>query len=225
MSVEDVKYVEQKIGRSLTSGSSPATAVEATPSMPPRPQPTGGESSSSTTTTTKKQQSGPVPPSQEHEQPVFAKKQQKKANANWDWFDWFMMIGIPMEDALKYSSTFQGEKLDDSDLTNLTHKRMKTLGIKENHVQRIERYLETNKTEPPSDEEGEEEEQQRQISKDHMSKDEELARKLYREMNGSDAPKGKKKRIEYDYLEYVYWKRRGSLLILTHTQLYIHNNK
>ncbi|KAG2221532.1 hypothetical protein INT45_004526 [Circinella minor] len=189
MSVEDVKYVEQKIGRSLTSDSSSATAAEATPSMPPRPQPTGGESSTSSTTTTKQQQSGPVPPSQEHEQPIFAKKQQKKTNANWDWFDWFMMIGVPMEDALKYSSTFQGDKLDDSDLANLTHKRMKTLGIKENHVQRIERYLETNKTEPPSDDEGEEEEQQRQISKDHMANDEELARKLYREMNGSDAPK------------------------------------
>ena len=196
MSMDDVKYVEQKVGRSLTGGSSSAAADEVTPTMPPRPQPTGGESSSSTgAAAAKQQQSGPVPPSQEHEQPIFARKQQKKVNANWDWFDWFMMIGIPMDDALKYSSAFQADKLDDSDLANLTHRRMKTLGVKEKHVQRVERYLETNKTEPPSDEE-DEEEQPRQISKDDISKDEELARKLYREMNGSDAPKGKRKKKE-----------------------------
>ncbi|KAI9492787.1 hypothetical protein BDB00DRAFT_826432 [Zychaea mexicana] len=198
MSAEDVQWVERKLGRSLTGGTALAElAPEKTPPMPPRPQAqaTASSSASPSAATRSSAAAGPsgsssrAPVHEEHAQPVFAKKQQKKTNPNWDWFDWFMMIGVPMEDALKYSATFQSDKLDDSDLADLTHKRMKTLGVKENHVQRIERYLETEKPEPPSDDESEEVEQQRQASTDHMQNDEEMARRLHREMNGSDAPK------------------------------------
>ncbi|KAI9308328.1 hypothetical protein BJ944DRAFT_260437 [Cunninghamella echinulata] len=77
----------------------------------------------------------------------------KVANSNWDWFDWFMMIGIPMQESLVYSSAFKADNLDDSDLEKLTHKQMKSLGMKESHVQRVERYIDTQKIEPLSDDE------------------------------------------------------------------------
>ncbi|CAO3649145.1 unnamed protein product [Cunninghamella echinulata] len=77
----------------------------------------------------------------------------KVANSNWDWFDWFMMIGIPMQESLVYSSAFKADNLDDSDLEKLTHKQMKGLGMKESHVQRVERYIDTQKVEPLSDDE------------------------------------------------------------------------
>jgi hypothetical protein len=131
---------------------------EVTPSMPPRP------------------------PQQPPQQPT-----QKKLNERWDWFDWFMIIGIPMQASLQYASAFKAEKLDDSDVPNLTHKQMKTLGIKEEHVQRIERYIETGK---PEDNEEETKQKQSQIEKD-----EELAKKLQKEWESSEGAKGKCKAV------------------------------
>ncbi|KAI7868694.1 uncharacterized protein EV154DRAFT_134108 [Mucor mucedo] len=128
---------------------------EVTPSMPPRP---------------------PQQPPQQVSKPP-----QKKLNERWDWFDWFMVIGIPMQASLQYASAFKAEKLDDSDIPNLTHKQMKTLGIKEEHVQRIERYIETGQPEDTS-EDGPIKKDQSQIEKD-----EELARKLQREWEGSES--------------------------------------
>ncbi|CAM0135863.1 cytoskeletal protein binding protein [Umbelopsis sp. WA50703] len=89
----------------------------------------------------------------------------KTYNQDWDWFDWFMMIGIPMQQALIYSSAFKEDKLDDKDLPKLTHKQMKTLGLKENHVRRIERYIENEHVEPPSGDENENEEEDEQLAR------------------------------------------------------------
>jgi hypothetical protein len=76
-----------------------------------------------------------------------------------------MMIGIPMQQALIYSSAFKEDKLDDKDLPKLTHKQMKTLGLKENHVRRIERYIENEHVEPPSGDENENEEEDEQLAR------------------------------------------------------------
>ncbi|KAG2232218.1 hypothetical protein INT48_003908 [Thamnidium elegans] len=130
---------------------------EITPSMPPRPA----------------------------QQP--SRPPQKKFNERWDWFDWFMVIGIPMQASLQYASAFKQDKLDDSDIPNLTHKQMKTLGLKEEHVRRVERYIETGQPEDASDEGSNKPKEQSQIEKD-----EELARKLQREWESSEAgSKGK----------------------------------
>jgi hypothetical protein len=132
---------------------SPSQQPEVIPSMPPRP------------------------PQQQPQQPQ--QPQQKKLNERWDWFDWFMIIGIPMQASLQYASAFKAEKLDDSDIPNLTHKQMKTLGIKEEHVQRIERYIETGKPE-------DNEEETKQKEQAQIEKDEELARKLQKEWESSE---------------------------------------
>lgn len=137
---------------------------EATPSMPPRP------------------------PQQQQEA---SKPAQKKLNERWDWFDWFMIIGIPMQASLQYASAFKAEKLDDSDISNLTHKQMKTLGIKEEHVQRIERYIETGQPEDTSDDSPIKKEQSQ------IEKDEELARKLQREWESSEAGSKSKGKVVY----------------------------
>lgn len=89
----------------------------------------------------------------------------KQYNQDWDWFDWFMMIGIPMQQALVYSSAFKSDKLDDSDLPKLTHKQMKTLGLQENHVRRIERFIENEHVDPPSGDENEDDEEDEQLAR------------------------------------------------------------
>lgn len=137
---------------------------EVTPSMPPRPL---------------QQQQPSKPP-------------QKKLNERWDWFDWFMVIGIPMQASLQYASAFKADKLDDSDIPNLTHKQMKTLGIKEEHVQRIERYIETGQPEDASENGPSKQKEQSQIEKD-----EEMARKLQSEWESSEARSKSKGKVSY----------------------------
>ncbi|RCH82860.1 cytoskeletal protein binding protein, partial [Rhizopus stolonifer] len=109
--------------------------------------------------------------------------QEKKFNDRWDWFDWFMLVGIPMQASLQYASAFKAEKLDDSDIQNLTHKQMKTLGLKEEHVQRIQRYIETGKPEASEQELDEQKTRELQIAKD-----EEYARKLQSEIEAREKP-------------------------------------
>lgn len=127
--------------------------------------------------------STPAPAVQESSEPILNRSNtlqsgQKKLNKRWDWFDWFMAIGIPMQASLQYASSFKGEKLDDSDISQLTHKQMKTLGLKEEHVRRIERFIETGVSEDPEEE---------TKKKEQLQKDEEMARKLQNEWQTSDA--------------------------------------
>lgn len=75
-------------------------------------------------------------------------------NRDWDWFEYFVKVNIPKESSRRYAIAFQNEKLGPADLDNLTHRKMKSLGMTESHVQRLQRYLETNVPEPPSDDEG-----------------------------------------------------------------------
>ncbi|CAO0793109.1 unnamed protein product [Mucor circinelloides] len=158
MCAEDIRWVENHTRR-------PSQDDEITPAMPPRPQ-----------------QAAPAPA------PAPAQPPQKKLNERWDWFDWFMVIGIPMQQSLQYAASFKAEKLDDSDIPNLTHKQMKMLGLKEEHVQRVERYIETGQPEETNEEEAAN--KKKELSQ--IEKDEELARKLQKEWESSEnGSKGK----------------------------------
>ncbi|KAI8971980.1 hypothetical protein BDF20DRAFT_825269 [Mycotypha africana] len=155
MSPEDIRWVEEHTKSHSPSASSSTRdqkEPEMTPPMPPRPQPTGGSATSS-------------------------RPQQKKVNEKWDWFDWFMMIGIPMQASLQYASAFKAEKLDDSDIDNLTHKKMKMLGMKEEDVRRVEKFVETGQLDSEED----------PAKKSQLEKDEELARKLQNEWNNDNS--------------------------------------
>ncbi|KAI8343537.1 hypothetical protein BC941DRAFT_498554 [Chlamydoabsidia padenii] len=155
MSAEDIRWVErrtdQPVGSTMKSTNN-NNNVEKTPEMPPRPNPNRSNDGST--------------------------RIKKTANSNWDWFDWFLTIGIPMQEALVYSSAFKADNLDDSDLTILTHKQMKMLGMKEKHVQRMERYIDSGKVEPPSDNENDSSEQNDLERKKQIESDEEMARRL-----------------------------------------------
>lgn len=161
MCAEDVRWVE-KHTRSPSQDDN-----EITPAMPPRPP-----------------QQQAAPPAIQPAQPP-----QKKLNERWDWFDWFMIVGIPMQQSLQYAASFKAEKLDDSDIPNLTHKQMKMLGLKEEHVQRVERYIETGQPEETTEEEA----ANKKHNLSQIEKDEELARKLQKEWESSEGGKGKGK--------------------------------
>ncbi|ORX52418.1 hypothetical protein DM01DRAFT_1384111 [Hesseltinella vesiculosa] len=152
MSDEDVRWVERHNNMALGTLSGKKRVdkpQEKTPEMPTRP-------------------AGPLSAFSDNPPSTSAShsSNRKKPNPSWDWFDWFMKVGIPMQQALIYSSAFQGDRLDDSDLDRLTYKQFKSLGVKENHIRRIERYLDTGKLEAPSDDEGEGQNHDQQIKDD-----------------------------------------------------------
>ncbi|CAO3638462.1 unnamed protein product [Cunninghamella blakesleeana] len=201
MSAEDIRWVERRTDQpigSISNRSAVDTNKEKSPEMPPRQV----EASSSSRN------------NNNNNKETVTKK--KIVNPNWDWFDWFMMIGIPMQEALIYSSAFKSDNLDDSDLEKLTHKQMKMLGLKESHVQRVERYIDTQKVEPLSDDEdntnnnnndkGKELERKKQIEEDEA-----FARKLQDNWDDSENNKGTRqkpnvsapKNIHPDLLDFV----------------------
>lgn len=175
MSAEDIRWVERRTDQpigSISNRSAVNTNKEKTPEMPSRQVEPSSSRNSNRETVTKK----------------------KIVNPNWDWFDWFMMIGVPMQEALIYSSAFKADNLDDSDLEKLTHKQMKTLGLKESHVQRVERYIDTQKVEPPSDDEdnaNNKDNNNELERKKQIEEDEAFARKLQENWNEPENNKGK----------------------------------
>ncbi|ORZ17196.1 hypothetical protein BCR42DRAFT_450997 [Absidia repens] len=166
MSAEDIRWVERRTDQPVGSITKKINE-EKTPEMPPRPNP-----------------STAAPDEQPRGGGSGSAKGKKPTNSNWDWFDWFMMIGIPMQEALVYSSAFKADNLDDSNLTQLTHKQMKMLGMKESHVQRMERYIDTENVEPPSDGEDDNNTRQDDVAlQRQIETDEEMAKRLQKSWN------------------------------------------
>ncbi|CAO3634009.1 unnamed protein product [Cunninghamella blakesleeana] len=68
-----------------------------------------------------------------------------------NWFDFFTKLNIPSKNGLHYAAAFQQEGLGEKDLEYLTHKRMKNLGMTERHIRRLQKYVEAQEIDPPSD--------------------------------------------------------------------------
>lgn len=71
------------------------------------------------------------------------------------WLDYFKKTRLPHYACVQYAKSFEKSGLGEHDVERLTHRRMKSLGMSERHVQRIQRFIETNRAEPPSEDENE----------------------------------------------------------------------
>ncbi|KAK4513641.1 Hairy/enhancer-of-split with YRPW motif protein 2 [Mucor velutinosus] len=76
------------------------------------------------------------------------------SSSKFSWFDYFKKANLPHSACVEYAGNFDANKLTEHDVERLTHRKMKLLGMSEKHVQRIQRFIETNQAEPPSDNEG-----------------------------------------------------------------------
>lgn len=79
---------------------------------------------------------------------------QSKGKGAFDWLEYFKRANMPLQSAQQYAATFRANGLSQADLDNLTHRKMKALGMSESHVQRLQRFIETESPEPASDDEG-----------------------------------------------------------------------
>ncbi|KAI8996846.1 hypothetical protein BDB01DRAFT_830492 [Pilobolus umbonatus] len=76
-------------------------------------------------------------------------------NSRFSWLEFFKKINIPHSACISYSSAFNNDGLQEKDIDRLTYKKMRSLGLTEKHIRRIQRFIETNQPEPPSDNESE----------------------------------------------------------------------
>ena len=90
-----------------------------------------------------------------------------------DWFEFFLNAGCDVDDCTRYASAFERDKIDEAVLPDITEATMRLLGLREGDIIRVKKAIEQRKpkTSDPREEQ--------------MRKDEELARQLQAEENGS----------------------------------------
>ncbi|KAG5637779.1 hypothetical protein H0H81_003280 [Sphagnurus paluster] len=154
MSVEDMKYVER-----ITSKT-------------PRPAPTRKLSEDDIPLGISRRTSAVVQNS-----PLSTTKKSPKI----DWFDFFLSAGCDLDDCTRYAASFERDKLDESLLPDITEGTMRSLGVREGDIIRINKAIEkrrpTDNLQKPS-----------AYTQEQVRRDEELARQLQAQEGGSRAP-------------------------------------
>ncbi|KAG5646618.1 hypothetical protein DXG03_002922 [Asterophora parasitica] len=163
MSVEDMKYVERMTSKNSSSSSRPSPARKVSDDDIPL-----GLARSNTVSAQSSSSSRSAPP---------AKKSPKI-----DWFDFFLSAGCDLDDCTRYAASFEKDKLDETLLPDITESTMRSLGVREGDIIRINKAIEkrkpTDNLHKPSS-----------YTQEQVRRDEELARQLQaQESGGSRAP-------------------------------------
>jgi hypothetical protein len=121
MSVDDIRYVERIMGR---GGS---TSRKTDDDDDDDDEPLGKRQQSA--------QSAAVP--------------QKKAPPI-DWFDFFLNAGCDLDDCTRYASSFERDKIDESILLDISEGTLRTLGLREGDIIRVNKAIDARRPKPAS---------------------------------------------------------------------------
>lgn len=146
MSVEDMRYVERLMKKKSSSTGTSARASNDDDDQPlalKRP------------IDAKKRE--PIPP--------------QKKGPQIDWFEFFLSAGCDVDDCTRYAHSFEKDKIDESLLPDITESTMRSLGLREGDIIRINKAIQQKYTKPKA------------LSSDHLASDEELAMRLQEEEN------------------------------------------
>ncbi|KAK0482042.1 hypothetical protein EDD18DRAFT_1201740 [Armillaria luteobubalina] len=89
-----------------------------------------------------------------------------------DWFKFFLDAGCDIDDCTRYSTSFERERMDEAVLLDTSEGTLRSLGLREGDIIRVIKVVEKRKVKPNG--EGEQ-----------VRSDEELAKQLHAEINGS----------------------------------------
>lgn len=145
MSVEDIRYVERLKKRK--SSSSPGTGVRASNDDDDQPLALKRRAD------TKKRE--PIPP--------------QKKGPRTDWFEFFLSAGCDVDDCTRYAHSFERDKIDESLLPDITESTMRSLGLREGDIIRVNKIIQQKYAMPQT------------LPSDHPASDEELAIRLQEE--------------------------------------------
>ncbi|KIJ70021.1 hypothetical protein HYDPIDRAFT_77892 [Hydnomerulius pinastri MD-312] len=157
MSVEDIRYVER-----LTKKKAPAAPPAPVPPAAPAPAPRRVSND-------------------DDDQPLALKQAAKrsmtapppKKGPTTDWFEFFLSAGCDIDDCTRYAHSFERDKIDESILPDITESTMRSLGLREGDIIRVNKVIQQKFAKPKA--------------QDHIASDEELARRLQEEENGKKA--------------------------------------
>lgn len=114
-------------------------------------------------------------------QPTAKTAQPAKKGPTVDWFEFFLSAGCDVDDCSRYALSFERDKIDEAILPDITESTMRSLGLREGDIIRVKKAIEQRQPKsasPPSD-----------IKAEQLRRDEELARQLQAEENGT-SPRG-----------------------------------
>ncbi|KAG6332940.1 hypothetical protein ID866_6146 [Astraeus odoratus] len=97
---------------------------------------------------------------------------QSKRVPQTDWFEFFLSAGCDVDDCTRYALSFEKDKIDESILPDITESTMRSLGLREGDIIRVNKAIQQKYAKSKS------------LIQDQISRDEELARKLQEEESG-----------------------------------------
>lgn len=143
MSVEDMEYVKRLMKRkSASSGTSSRPSND--DDEPPR-----------------------APVDTKKREPILTQKKGPQT----DWFEFFLSAGCDVDDCTRYAHSFERDKIDETLLPDITESTMRSLGLREGDIIRVNKVIQQKYTKP------------KVPSSDHLASDEELAMRLQEEEN------------------------------------------
>ena len=107
--------------------------------------------------------------------PIDAKKREsvppQKKGPQTDWFDFFLAAGCDIDDCTRYAHSFERDKIDESLLPDITESTMRSLGLREGDIIRVNKVIQQKYAKPKA------------LPSDLPASDEELAIRLQEEEN------------------------------------------
>ena len=102
--------------------------------------------------------------------PIEATKREKqKKGSQIDWFEFFLSAGCDIDDCTRYAHSFEKDKIDESLLPDITESTMRSLGLREGDIIRINKVIQQKYAKPQA------------LNSDLLASDEELAMQLQEE--------------------------------------------
>lgn len=91
-----------------------------------------------------------------------------------DWFEFFLNAGCDIDDCTRYATSFERDKIDEAILPDTTESTMRSLGLREGDIIRVTKHIQQKFPNP-----------KKETSQEQLIRDEELARRLQEEENGT----------------------------------------
>lgn len=107
--------------------------------------------------------------------PIDAQKREsvppQKKGPQTDWFEFFLSAGCDVDDCTRYARSFERDKIDESLLPDITESTMRSLGLREGDIIRVNKVIQQKYAKPKA------------LPSDQLASDEDLAIRLQEEEN------------------------------------------
>ncbi|KAF5369879.1 hypothetical protein D9758_001079 [Tetrapyrgos nigripes] len=105
--------------------------------------------------------------------------QQPKKGPTVDWFDFFLNAGCDLDDCTRYAASFERDKIDEAILPDITESTMRSLGLREGDIIRVNKAIQQRKPQSSPDK-----------RQEQIARDEEYAKQLQAQESAGSSSRG-----------------------------------